>query len=416
MREIRPLTPDEFPLFSQLSANAYPGINFFSPEAQERSVQRMLDAAKDPIIQYYGVWDGPELLGGMRFFDFTMQMLSVPLLIGGVGGVAVSLTRKKEKVARDMILHFLRHYREKGAALTALYPFRPDFYRRMGFGYGAKMNQYRLKPDSLPAGGSKRHITFLARTDVDALNDCYNRVMAKTHGLMAKHAYRLETTFGHPGVKIVGYKKDGRIHGYLVFTFEKKGSDTFLQNDLIVREFVYENRDVLAELLTFLRTQADQIDRIAFNTQDDTFHFLLTDPRHESGRLLPTVWHESNAQGIGVMYRVIDVAALFTQLAAHNFKGVSCRLKLTVADSFLPENGGSTIVWFENGRAQRQPASANYDIEIRLDIADFSSLIMGAVNFERLYVYRLAEISDAARVPLINQLFAAPRPVCMTNF
>ncbi|MFQ5434972.1 MAG: enhanced intracellular survival protein Eis [Anaerolineae bacterium] len=410
MREIRPLATEEFPLFSQLSANAYPAFNMFSPEAQERSLQRMRNAAQDPIIQYYGVWDGAELLGGMRFFDFTMQMLSAPLLVGGVGGVAVSLTRKKEKVARDMILFFLRHYREKGAALTALYPFRPDFYRRMGFGYGAQMNQYRLKPDSLPTGGSKRHITFLAETDVDALNDCYNRVMAKTHGMIAKHAYRLETTFGRPGVKIVGYKIDGRIHGYLVFTFEKKGTDTFLQNNLVVREFVYENREVLAELLAFLRTQADQIDRIEFNTQDDAFHFLL------SGRLLPTVWHESNAQGIGIMYRVIDVAALFTQLAAHNFNGVSCRLKLTVADSFLPENDGSTVIRFENGRAHPQPDSAAFDVEISLDIADFSSLVMGTVNFKRLYTYSLAEISDEGFVNTINQLFAAPKPICMTNF
>lgn len=34
---------------------------------------------------------------------------------------------------------YLRHYRERGTPLTALYPFRPDFYRSMGFGFGTKV-------------------------------------------------------------------------------------------------------------------------------------------------------------------------------------------------------------------------------------------------------------------------------------
>ena len=87
----------------------------------------------------------------MRLFDFRMTLHETAVSIGGVGGVAVDLAHKKQKVARDMILFFLRHYREKGAALTTLHPFRPDFYRQMGFGHGTKMNQYRVKPASLPA-------------------------------------------------------------------------------------------------------------------------------------------------------------------------------------------------------------------------------------------------------------------------
>jgi predicted acetyltransferase len=54
-----------------------------------------------------------------------------------------------------MMLYFLRHYREQGAPLVALYPFRPDFYRQMGFGYGTKMDQHRVKPSALPRGPSK---------------------------------------------------------------------------------------------------------------------------------------------------------------------------------------------------------------------------------------------------------------------
>jgi len=51
-----------------------------------------------------------------------------------------------------------------------------------------------------------------------------------------------------------------------------------------------------------------------------------------------------------------------------------------------------------------------------LDVAEFSSLLMGAVDFQHLYAYNLAEISDPAAVPVVNRLFAAPKPICLTDF
>ncbi len=84
----------------------------------------------------------------------------------------------------------------------------------------------------------------------------------------------------------------------------------------------------LSELLTFVRSQADQFDRIVYETQDDQFHFLLADPRNGSGNLLMGLWHEVNTQGTGIMYRVVDVPTLFAELADHDFGAQTCRLRL----------------------------------------------------------------------------------------
>lgn len=40
--------------------------------------------------------------------------------------------------------------RDEGLALSALYPFRPDFYGRMGYGYGTKKAEYQLRPEAFP--------------------------------------------------------------------------------------------------------------------------------------------------------------------------------------------------------------------------------------------------------------------------
>ena len=174
-------------------------------------------------------------------------------------------------------------------------------------------------------------------------------------------------------------------------------------------------------LLGFLRTQADQVQRIIYETQDDTFHFLLPDPRDGTGNLLAGLWHETNTQGAGIMYRVIDTPRLFEVLrghrfGGHDFGGQTTTLGITLSDSFLPENAGRYVLRVENGRAALRDGGAA-DVEIGLDVSSFSSLIVGAVDFARLYGYGLATISDPAAVPLVERLFrAAQRPWCMTHF
>jgi predicted acetyltransferase len=46
---------------------------------------------------------------------------------GGIGNVAVDLRRKKEHIAKDMMEYIHKHYRDSGAPMALLWPFRPDF-------------------------------------------------------------------------------------------------------------------------------------------------------------------------------------------------------------------------------------------------------------------------------------------------
>jgi predicted acetyltransferase len=116
------------------------------------------------------------------------------------------------------------------------------------------------------------------------------------------------------------------------------------------------------------------------------------------------------------MYRVIDTAGLFAALKRHNFGNRDCRLKISVTDSFFPENQASHIVHFADGQP-RCKKSGVFDVEINLDVSDFSSLVMGAVNFRSLYDYGLAEISDKRYVNMINSLFLTDqKPKTTTQF
>jgi predicted acetyltransferase len=418
MSEVRPLMAEDFAAATQIFAEAYPGMKIVSAKDREALQERLLrfheSREEDPTAAFYGLFRDGDLMGIMVLYEFEMNFHGAPVPIGGVGQVAVALPHKKEHVCKEMIRYFLRRCRERGVPLTALYPFRPDFYRNMGFGYGSKMDQYCVKPLAFPKGPSKAGVRNLTAEDKPSLRDCYARVAGRTHGMMRKTEREMRQLFGKAENRLVGYEEDGKIRGYLVYTWEHGGS--FIVNDLHIREFVYETRDALSALCTYLHSQDDQVRNVVLNTQDEHFYHLLLDPRNGSDRLIPPVYHETNAQGVGLMYRVVDTPGIFDLLGERDFGGQTCRVKLTVADSFLPENAGSSLLQFERGRLRRQ-ADCGYDVELSLAIEDFSSMLAGTASLGSLYRYGRASLSDPAYLDTLHRIFAVERkPVCTTDF
>jgi predicted acetyltransferase len=417
MRHIRQLAGEaDFAAMTAIGANAYPGLKIITEEDRRKFQQRLIAADQDPSVDFYGLFEDQRLLGSMRLHDFNMNMFGARMKAGGVGFVAVDLLHKKQAVAKDLLAFFVRRCRDRGQHLALLYPFRPDFYKKMGFGYGTKISQYRTLPASLPHGPGRAHVRSLSQSDAPLATACYSRFQASRHGMIERSERDAQLAFGNPENKIVGYQNGAQIEGYLVFNFKGNRNDTSFRNDIVIRELVYEHAEALAGLLAFLHSQADQIDHILFNIQDDSFHHLLFDPRNGSGNPIANLYEESNTQGVGLMYRAVNARALFESMDGHDFGGQTCKLKIAIHDSFLPENGGDLVIHFRNGRAAVQDDDA-YDLAIQLDIAELSSLLMGVVSFKSLQRYSLAAISDTSRLDMVNRLFMAEeKPICMTWF
>jgi predicted acetyltransferase len=189
-----------------------------------------------------------------------------------------------------------------------------------------------------------------------------------------------------------------------------------LRNNIVIRELVYDSRDVLLELLTFLQSQLDQITQVIFSTQDESFHFVPHDPRDGSENMIPIIGHQTNTQGIGIMYRVIDTRRVFKLLKDHNFGDQSCRLRLSISDSFMEGDEAKLVVHFKDGKPSVKK-HADYEVEVRIDIADFSSLLMGSVDYRNLFEYGLSDISDERYVDTVARIFQVEqKPICHTIF
>ncbi|MFW9992245.1 MAG: enhanced intracellular survival protein Eis [Candidatus Odinarchaeota archaeon] len=413
---------EDIEAFIDIYVKAYPAFfleNFSDERKQKMKENFTLIQEKVPAIDIHGLYRDDQLVGGMFFYDYVMNMFSIKVKTAGVGQIAVDLLHKKEHICKEMMAHFLRHYRGKGVFMTILYPFRADFYKKMGYGYSTKMNRYYFKPDSLKRGDSKRNVHYLQKEDLEPLLDCHSRYVDRTHGMTERKAREMMRFLANPNVNMVGCKNgDGSISGYVAFKFVKAKADNFIFNDIEILELIYDNSEALSELCTFLHTQADQVNRIIYCTQDESIHFLLTDARNGTNNLLGDhhVSQETNTQGRGLMYRVTDTENLFKHLSEHDFGQQTCKLKLSVTDTFLQENSNPLVIHFEKGKATLKKED-EHEVEITMDVSEFSSMVMGVISFKKLYQYGLAEISDSSYLEIVNRIFlVGEKPICLADF
>lgn len=414
MSAVRLIEGDEFEEYVRQSLDAYPVMmEHITPEIQKTWIENMKKSQSEPgPIHNYGVFRGGKMVGGARYHDFDINVHGAIVKAGGIANVFVELLHKKEHAAKELMEHFHAHYRAQGAPLAALYPFRPDFYRHMGYGYGRKLNQYKIKLGDLPRA-DKTGVDNLTPADAYEATECYNRYARATHGMVLKPEAAVTRLIQRN--RVIGYRNGGKIEGLAKIKFEKVRTDNPLLQNIIVNYLVYENPEALRAILTFLGSQLDQVDRIVFETSDDDLHFLPSDPRDGEQGMYYTCW-ETNRQALGIMYRVLDTRRLFEALSGHDFNSESLRLRLTIRDSFLPDNQGSTLIQFRGGEAKVLDRG-KHDVEVTMNVEWFSSLIMGVVDLKPLVTYGLAEVSDPAHVEGLDRLFhSREKPITMEEF
>lgn len=416
MNVVKKVPAKDFPKYVDIVAQAYPGFGLNSDEDKKRLLKQFRDDLRtDKRLNPYGVYQNKKLSGALWLMDFKMNVFGQWLGNGGGSMLAVDLKHKKEHGAKELMQFFTRHYRKRNYPLATLYPFRPDFYHRMGFGYGAKINTYRIKPSDIPFKGDKSRIVDLGKKDIAAMQACSDRYAKTRHGMFLRRPFEKKRFFRAKNHNF-GVKRGRKIEGYVNFTFrESKGTTDFHQN-IFIGEILWENREAYFELMSFLASQSDQVYRIVWSTFADYIHFMPNDPRREEDCMEFMEGHPVNLQGIGIMHKVINVERFFEMMKKHDFGGESLKLKLTLKDTFLPENDGSRLIDFYNGTAKLKK-SGKHDCEIMMDIAEFSSMVLGAVDFKDLYLIGKADISDEKFIPAVNRLFHSDvKPETKTMF
>jgi predicted acetyltransferase len=404
-------------LGSRVWANAFNSEGIGPQQIDERKSYASIIINELDESNLYGCFNESQLIGAIMLSDYTMNLHSTKTLMGGLRAISVDLMHKKERTAMKLIKFACSHYKERGSCILALYPFRADFYKNMGFGFGTVLKNYKVKPKFIPTNKSKEHLIYWDNEDDrQTILDCCQRFVDSNHGMCDKTDGDIRKLFFFER-RIIAYKRDGQIEGYINISFKTENE---CHNYLVVHEFVCETTESYLELCTFLHTQADQFEYIIFETQDEYMHFNFCNPANGNQSPFDNPFNSKYidfcVSSIGMMYRIIDVKRYFEILAQHNFNNQTCRLKFSINDTLFTPNNGSIVVSFVNGFAKIESAD-KFDAEINFDISEFSSLAMGAINFKTLLKYGLVSISDSRFTEVVDRIFGvSEKPKCNTFF
>ncbi|WP_167449488.1 GNAT family N-acetyltransferase [Halobacillus trueperi] len=397
---------EDFTAFTDISRRCYPGMKLNTREEQERYTEHRRKMAQKDDIHTIGLYEKEQLVGGYIAYDHVMNVYGQQVKAGGIGTVAVDLPYKKQGHAKRIIQQFLAEAGDKGQIIAHLYPFQPSFYKRMGFGLGPRLSTYHFHPSQLPTYDEGEKVEVLNAKHQEEVKACYDTWAEENHGATVIPPYGF-AFLEKEELHTFGVREEGKLTGYVTLEFKEGGH--FLQNDLHVKSFFHTSTKAYRTLIQYLHNQKDQVRSIYFPTFDQEFAYSLNDPVHVDEQLIFSIYHKVSEEGRGLMYRILDIPAFLEKIGEVCFGTDTVRVGWKVKDSFLDETHES--VWqFTNGKPQSTDKEAKVTIEI--DIAHFSSLMMGCVSLSSL-LRSGAAVSDGRAVDLFQH---PEQPKCWTFF
>ncbi|MHC1722835.1 MAG: enhanced intracellular survival protein Eis [Aminipila sp.] len=407
MREIRKLTKDDLDQYREITYNAYPSLRDFSEEGIRAYNQSVLDIIEnDSKVAFYGLFEESKMIAVMRLFELEMNCFGKVLPVSGLGFLGVHAAYKQMGAAKAMLTFYEELYKGKGLPIGTLIPFRPDFYKKMGYGIGTKMSRYRIATERIPAYDGKSDIRFIDSHELDFLLECHARVASKTHGMLMKHRKEISEMHEAETARYLGcYDENKVLRGYLTYEYRYPVDGNYTRNEIFIREFIYEDIEVMRQLLGFLRKQADQVQIVVFNTEDDNFYYLFDNPTNDGYTYIePCGYLETNMQGIGAMYKLFDIAESFVQCAHRNYNNANICIGFIVKNE-LYGTESKTVVTFCKGMAEVVPEETVADVTLTMNGADFAPMFLGAVSPQGLYNLGLLKLDKPERLYDVDRTF-----------
>ena len=410
-------TREGFRAVAELWSRAYP----LAMSNDEASIEKVTDGFERNVVirpdqHVFAVKEDETTIGSMRYFDFNMHLFGQKILAGGIGGVATDMLHKKKGVAKLILTDFLNYYKNQGAVMTTLYPFRPDFYKKMGFGFGKSLNQFKIPPSAFPKTGDKGKLKYLSKEDIQDILACYHRYQEMNNGLFDKYSDEFDKEMDS-GLLFMGYEEAGELKAYLSYTIEKVSEHHIMTQNMRIHQFVFEDVDGLMAFSAFFNSQIDQINRVIMNIQDEDFQYLFMDPRDDSYFHIHPHYQQCSIQGTGIMYRLIDNRKFFELYKDHHFGNETIKVAFDIEDDFFEDNNGLLKVAFVDGRPSLLSEEADVDVKVTMNIANFTSLVLNCVGIKSLVRYGQCQVSDLSYLSQLSKLFSGEEaPLCMTRF
>lgn len=390
---------------AQLWAQSFPGRR----TVEDRVAQLEAGIPYGGLESSWILEDSGRLAGAFKAYYLTQYLGGVGVPMLGLAAVATAPTARRRGVGRAICRAALRIGRERGDLVSTLYPFRPSFYRALGWGAAGELYSFRFSPQSLPSYEEVSRVRAAVEEDTPDLAAVYARVAARSNGLIERApgtwAYHLSKSSTYPFV----YEANG-IRGYILARFE--AGDAPGAGILTVQELIAEDDDAYRGLLGWLSLQGDQFREVRYDARpDEYFEDHLTDPRPIGFRPARSLWYPTARVIRGPMLRVIDLPGLIGTLTDWGQRTESgFTIYLEIEDPELPHNTGPWTFALEGGRAtlERGGDPRLVDAILRTDIATLSEILTGTLSPSAAFQLDKAEVEGS--ISALDRLFRPSKP------
>lgn len=326
--------------------------------------------ALDPVpgVTRYGAFDSTgRLVGRATDVGHEQWWGGRRVVAADIGGVAVIPEARGGGVARAVLAALLEGARERGAAVSALYPTVSPVYRALGWEVCGTLTTVDLDTASLPRARPEG-VTVRpgGPEDVPLLTEVYERVARTRNGLLTRRGGGYDVAFDGPlpeGIDAISVAEDadgpagilafGRGQGY--------GPQARLDVvDLLAVDF--RAARALVAVLAGWQTVARAV-RLVLLAGDAVSAAL---PVERGTGIERRPW----------MQRPVDVAAA---VAARGWPAhVSGRVRFSLADDLAPWNAGDWELTVEDGAGQLRRTTGGPDLWLRP--GGFAALYCAAVT------------------------------------
>ena len=291
------------------------------------------------IAQLRGLFVHGELVAQLLIMPFRMQAGNGALSVGAIGSVATWPQHRRRGYAEQLLRAACTELREQGAVLALLYPFRHEFYHRLGWALAGERRLVQPTPGQLRAFQAEASTYVAVGPDqIEELDAIYRGALRGRYGPLVRDQnwWRvdvLRTWSGEPYHAFIWRDDQGRGRSYLIYRLERHEAG----DRIVCRDIVALDPTARAQLFVFLARHADQIVVAEIPTPIDApLNALLPTP--VSTTVVPLF-----------MQRVLDVTRLLTE---YPFTATTTgHLTIQIADEWLPDNAGRYLIEWQQGKA-----------------------------------------------------------------
>jgi len=244
-----------------------------------------------------------QALAGVGAFPMRQNVRGVVHGMAGVASVSSHPSARRRGLVRQLMTRLMRQMREQGSAVSALYPFRPSFYGRLGYVGIPRVRHAVFAPEGLSHLLRADLPGEVQRLQLSEGFDDYNaltlRLLEERHGFSVYDETRTAEFRESPSQWVAIARVGGEVVGAVTYRIDQYGGD------LVAGDLLTTGPMGRALLLQFFARHVDQVARVRVKIGTDEVPELWgTDfAVHTEGRV------EFPRRG-GPMVRLLSIGAL----------------------------------------------------------------------------------------------------------